>query len=380
MISEYRFDDQLAMLKATKDVTIIELFNHFEVVERLLSFFEKSAVNLIISQNIVSEIEVDLPQVNQLFIKPFDINLGKFLSSLSNVINRSDLVIICTIEKYFKHFSSFDWPPNTILLIHNGNFWLNYYSSIHLSEIKDFARLARSILFMHQRHRERILSKMKGIMFLAAHDKHSVDRGFKFAEKLLPFTILDMCICAMKCKMIMNLNENNDQNRDKNFTVLVPGSINYKTRDYDTLINALFKLKESILKPVTIVFLGKPKTQRDCKIQRIVQDMSSNLFRIITFEKHVSKFEYSSWFSRSDLCVLPMKKKVKYAECTEFYGITKFSGTLIDAYEFGKEVVLPQEYPLNESIYKKVVRYSNSTELATIIKLKVENSKALSQG
>lgn len=132
-------------------------------------------------------------------------------------------------------------------------------------------------------------------------------------------------------------------------TIVVPGAVKPKLRDYALLEQALVQFFTEYATPLRLVFLGA------CQHQDVVSYWQKFAKRyaqleLITFAATVSGETYTNWMAQAALVWLPLKQTVRFGPFAEHLGQSKVSGGVYDAIYYRKPLMVPDFYPCPKSI------------------------------
>lgn len=117
-------------------------------------------------------------------------------------------------------------------------------------------------------------------------------------------------------------------------TFVIPGATNEKLRDYDTIFNAISKLKKTgvVSAGNTQVFLLSKLTS-DSVARMVIKYEIKDI--VTTFDSFIEDSRYKEIFMKSHYCIIPTYKKSEY-------GKYKISGGYGEATAWGIEVIIPE--------------------------------------
>lgn len=257
-----------------------------------------------------------------------------------------DLVIIGTVHRYFNVFEKIAEKFNTSIICHNLNF----------VKASNFDLLS-SVFKEDYQYRLKLLLK-EGLL-----------RKSEVYQKAKNLLVLDQ---TLKCNVILNeaqhnqiksetLNEDYERSSEESFTflpifytkflekpknetytIVVPGEVSQKRRDYFELIIKLFN--QHLEKNINLILLGKARG----KELFFVKDVEEQLFENISikyFTEKVPQDVFDDYMQKADVLWCPIQQETQFLSQKELYGITKMSGNIGDAIKFGKLAIFPENYP-----------------------------------
>ena len=132
-------------------IALIELHSHTEVLSAFLHtlqgfdlrIFASSAFN---PEDMLPGYEQNMP----VFICSPKQSNSEFIAQYKLMLDSFDWLIFITLEKHFSFFARQSWRAKTILVIHNGNYWLDYQMSLSLNSLKNILRWAKSVVLRQE--------------------------------------------------------------------------------------------------------------------------------------------------------------------------------------------------------------------------------------
>ena len=328
-----------------KKIAYIELDTHAEIALNFMELMNDSkafSVDYYFSEKILRFFgfaqNVKLPENIK---KATPENLIQQLST-----DNYQLIIIGTVHRYFNVFEKIAEKFNTSIICHNLNFVKASNFDLLSSIFKEDFQFRLKLLL-----KEGLLSKSK---------------VYKKAKNLL---VLDQ---TLKCNVILNeaqhnqiksetLNEDYERSSEKSFTflpifytkflekpknetytIVVPGEVSQKRRDYFELIIKLFN--QHLEKNINLILLGKARG----KELFFVKDVEEQLFENISikyFTEKVPQDVFDDYMQKADILWCPIQQETEFFSQKEIYGFTKMSGNIGDAIKFRKLAVFPENYP-----------------------------------
>lgn len=233
------------------------------------------------------------------------------------------LIIIGTVHRYFNVFEKVAEKFNTSIICHNLNFVkaskLDLLSSIFK---EDFQYRLKLLLKEGLLRKSNVYQKAKNLLVL--------DRGFDSAQPD-KYTFLPIFYTKF-------LEKPNNQI----FTIVIPGAVSQRRRDYFKVIEKLFNQHLEI--NINLILLGKAKG----KELFLLNDVEEQLFENISikyFKEKVPQDVFDHYMQKADVLWCPIQQETEFFSQKEIYGFTKMSGNIGDAVKFGKLAVFPEDYP-----------------------------------
>lgn len=295
-----------------KKIAYIEIDTHAEIAADFMNLMNDSkgiSVDYYFSERIKNQIQTNSEAV--------------FLSDNSMILDqlkskKYDLVIIGTVHRYFNTFLNITNKYKTAVIVHN----LNFSKTSKLDLIKNVFKedvVYRLKLWWKEGlfNTSKVYKKSKNLLVL---DKEFVSQEYEF----LPLFYTKELV----------------QNKNERFTVVIPGGVSQKRRDYQHVLEVIQKTGRA--KNIEFVFLGKAKGDELEAIERI-----SNQFNITYFKERVSQEDFEMWMKKADVLWCPIQQQTEFFSQKEVYGKTKMTGNIGDAIKFGKIAVFPANYTSN---------------------------------
>jgi len=140
---------------------------------------------------------------------------------------------------------------------------------------------------------------------------------------------------------------------NKKIRFTVPGTVDRRRRDYETLLDAFEPLYD-YYQTFELVFLGK------------TYDTFDQPF-ITSFDERVPEKTYNEYLQSSDFIICPIVPETHTINTTtEYYGITK-SPNIFDAIKYRKPLIVPDSISIPANIISNTLTYSDSLSLFNII-------------
>jgi hypothetical protein len=243
-----------------------------------------------------------------------DTNSLFFQIKLNNIVKKKKIkkIIYLTICNYFfLSFASFK-SANLGITIHNANLWFGKNKS---EKLKYYIR--RLIIDNLKKHSSFFLVNSQNM-------KNYIDKNFpqKKPTHVMPFSL--------------RKNKQNYIKINKLYTVVYPGSINYKRRKYQKFI----KLAKSNPKDKFIV-LGSIANN---KKNYFIYNQLNKVKNIITFNRYLDNKEFIQIIKKSHVLFCDLQTKYRSSGNFEVYGKSKDSGISYLMNEFNMPSLLNKEF------------------------------------
>ncbi|MGG5210126.1 hypothetical protein ACQWU4_14465 [Chryseobacterium sp. MIQD13] len=298
-----------------KKIAYIEIDTHAEIAQAFINIMKHSSdfnVDYYFSKKIKDLVEEDGEQV-------FLSDSSMLLEQLK--LKKYDLIIIGTVHRYFNTFHALVQKyNNTAVIVHNMNF-----------SVASKGTLMKSIFKGDIIYRLKLWWK-EGLFYTS--------KAYRNARNLM---VLDEELVSGRYKFLpLFYSENFERQENDHLTVVIPGGVSQKRRDYHHVFKTIQNLKTQ--EKCEFIFLGKAK---DDELKQLV-NLSHRLPENVTiqyFSDRVSHTDFEKWMQKADVLWCPIRQKAEFFSRKETYGVTKMTGNLGDAIKYGKIAVFPKDYP-----------------------------------
>ncbi|WP_326982566.1 hypothetical protein VUJ46_20725 [Chryseobacterium sp. MYb264] len=303
-----------------RKIAYIEIDTHAEIAQSFLDVMKDStgfSVDYYFSKKIKDQID--------------DYNEDVFLSDSSMIleqlkVKKYDLIIVGTVHRYFNTFQTIAEKYNTSFIVHNINF-----TTISKSD------LIKNIFKEDLIYRLKLWWK-EGLFYTS--------KTYRKAKNLL---VLDEELASVSCQFLPIFYTKNDAfTENKVLTVVIPGGVSQKRRDYYSIFSKIKELENSIkegkseIKLLQFVFLGKASGNELTELINL--EGSVEYISIQYFSERVSPEGFEGWMQKADVLWCPIQEETTFFSQKEIYGKTKMTGNLGDAIKYGKSAVFPANY------------------------------------
>lgn len=302
-----------------KKIAYIEIDTHAEIAQSFMEIMNEGnvfSVDYYFSKKVKDQVVDDGESV--------------FLSDSSMILDqlkskRYDLIIIGTVHRYFNTFSVIAEKYNTAVIVHN----INFISATNFS-------LFKSIFKKDVIYRLKLLWK-EGLL-----------NSSKMYGKTKSLLVLDEALVSERLRFLPLFYTRHFEKPDnKVLTVVIPGGVSQKRRDYKKVFSAIKKIEQLYdsgvqRNPVEFVFLGKAEHSE----LKELTDLEHTLryVGVTYFSERVSLENFEKWMKKADVLWCPIQQETEFFSLKEIYGKTKMTGNIGDAIKFGKVAVFPQSY------------------------------------
>ncbi|SHF26168.1 hypothetical protein [Chryseobacterium vrystaatense] len=296
-----------------KKIAYIEIDTHAEIAQAFMSIMKDSSdfsVDYYFSKKIKDQVEEKGEAV--------------FLSDSSMIMEqlkskKYDLVIIGTVHRYFNTFHALVQKYNASVIVHNINF-----------SIASKASLMKSIFKGDVIYRLKLWWK-EGLFYTS--------KAYRNAKSLL---VLDEEISSDIYKFLpVFYSENFEKPENSSLTVVIPGGVSQKRRDYQHIFKIIKHLKTD--EKCEFIFLGKAKDSELKQLEKLSRTLPENV-SVQYFYDRVSNTDFEKGMQKADVLWCPIQQKTEFFSREEVYGHTKMTGNLGDAIKYGKIAVFPHDY------------------------------------
>jgi len=304
-----------------KNIAYIEIDTHAEIAADFMDLMSNShefSVDYYFSERILKQIKKGEESV-------FLSDSFMILDQLEN--QKYDLIIIGTVHRYFNTFLKITQSFNTSVIVHNINF-----STI--SKLDLFKNIFKADFTF------RLKLLLKESLF-------SASKVYQSAKNLL---VLDEEISSEKLKFLpLFYTRNFEKTVNDVFTIVIPGGVSQKRRDYKKVIREIQNLElniqnEGVFKSnlIEFIFLGKAKGEELKQLHNLEKSLKQ--IKIKFYSERVSSEEFDFWMKKADVLWCPIQSEAEFFSQKEIYGKTKMTGNIGDAIKFGKPAVFTQNY------------------------------------
>lgn len=257
------------------------------------------------------------------------------------------LIIIGTVHRYFNIFEKVAEKFNTSIICHNLNFVKASNFDLLSSVFKeDFKYRLKLLLKEGLLRKSNVYKKAKNLLVL---DENLTNENYK----TLPIFYTKF----------------SQKSENEIFTIVIPGAVSQKRRDYKSVIKKLKNLElnfeESELRRsetfventlsergssvgttqnLEIIFLGKASGKELEMLQNFEKNKPKNI-SIKYFTEKVPQNVFDDYMQKADILWCPIQQETEFFSQKEIYGVTKMSGNIGDAIKYGKLAIFPENYP-----------------------------------
>lgn len=340
-----------------KRVIILEHAAHFEVARAYARIFTAAGWEVVLSVN----------EQNATFLHPvFDgcstvtfqvLRAGsdeeQYWTRLDQIIENSNLVIVCSHETRGGGLLDKRGKTPWYLVIHDG---FNYLDPLrHLAwkgGIFQWLRIGKYIFSAYFSKRKKSALLYDGWLTPVEWPQEWVTKSGAKKVVYLPFL----------------WNETTTQPHNEKLHLVIPGTVNLRSRDYYMVADALELLSNKVReKGIKITLLGKYKGKKERHLIYMMLKSCGPKIELNYFYEHIDSQEFDAIMQSADLLWLPLHNEWQYGVVMEKGGVSCLSGNIGDWVRFGKTVMIPSHYPVPPLLHSKSKIYHNVNEAVDLI-------------
>lgn len=349
-----------------KVISVIELDYHAEVLDNLLELIKGCGIiiNVFTTNKIFEQLSREHQNREEIhyYLKDEYQKPTVFLKDHLNLINSSALLIINTLKSatHFLAISHIIAP--VVLRIHNVNFYFARRRSMALENLC-------KVPFSGYKHfYNRIFTKKEIFSIPKALKKTSIitlpnEKIKEYAASLSPKWLKGKKLEVLPFSY-HDSNISLSQHDEQAIKITIPGKVDFKRRDYYTFLYALDKIKNEIIYSVNLHILGKPANNNALEIIKKFKALENKHLKIITYNHYIPQDHFQEIIKESDFFVLPLKIKTNYLFWTEYYGLSKISGSISDIIRYAKPAIITEGYELGKDLDQFCENYRDKDDLA----------------
>ena len=291
----------------------------------------------------------------EIILKDKNESFNNFLKRIQKICSeRIDLLFINTIQETLldlPRFIMFKPKCKMILTIHSVNSWFSIKPEISLKKIFKTVDTNLSIILA----KYFILKKINAINVVYSPIKDYIKQKTDFNKPVftIPFGFHDK-----------QIDKSYSENKQDEIIFVVPGQIEEHRRDYETVMNAFENLFEKYSKKIKLILLGYPVGVYGKKILIKCQNLKEKGYKIIFYDSFVPEKEYDNIMKKVDFLLLPIKKlSFGLGVKKEYYGVTKASAAVFESIQYGKPMIIPDNFNIMEEMKSSTIKYKNSEDL-----------------
>lgn len=361
-------------------ISFIELDFHHDVVDGFCRTFSNSEVkvNFYIKKAVFDKLQKYEYVNSQNFTWTIYQNGSRksFLKSNIDKINNANCVFINTLSSEPKAYLSVKFIPKVILRVHNLNKLFRPIKSINIP-IKPFYLWKAFSYFIREVVYGQYLSSYKKIQKLTDYFTFPDESVKQFALEN-NFVTINKIAPSFSLKVFEEDNNIINSSKKDVFSITIIGGIDFRRRDYQTVLNVLNRLVPQLKHKIKLTLLGNSRTKHGNELLPKLQKLENDNFKLEYFNQSVSQEKFDEVISNTSIILSPIKVETLVEIYHETYGKTKISGSILDSIRFPIFTILPAQYSLGKEKQDLFGRYKDAEELFFLLKKYIENQNELS--
>ena len=356
----------MVKMQKKKNIGILEYHYHTKYLYTMAKIVKTKDTNVTIftTPDLLSKLKTYIKNISdyEIVLKKKNESLNSFLKRVEKICNEKiDLLFVNTIQETIldlPRFIGFKPKCKMILTIHSVNSWFSMKPELDLKKIFRTVdtNLSKPLIKLF------ILSRFDGINVIYPPIKDHIEKNIDYKKPVykIPFGFHE------KGKDI-------GKKSDK-ILFVVPGQIEEHRRDYDTVLDAF----EKNGKKAGLILLGYPVGNYGKKILKKCEKLKEKGFDIKYYDSFVPEEEYNNIMKKSDFLVFPIKiQSLGLGVTKEYYGLTKGSAAVFEAIQYGKPMIVPDNFNVVEELKNSAVKYTNKEDLGNRISDLIKDDKKL---
>ncbi len=276
-----------------------------------------------------------------------------YWSALDELIKNSNLVIVCSHEKRSGGLWHKSGKTPWYLVIHDG---YNYLNPLHHLAWKggplQWLRITKYLVSGYFTQRKKSAALYDGWLTPVPWPQVWQKKSGVKKVVYLPFL----------------WNESQSQPTSTGFQIVIPGTVNLRSRDYQMVNRVLELLASRDLKSgLKVILLGKINGKSERHLLYTMQKICGAAIELSYFTKAIDSQTFDHIMEEADLLWLPLHRQWQYGVVMEEGGISCLSGNIGDWVRFGKKALVPAHYPSPEILEEKRWTYKDGQEAADLI-------------
>lgn len=276
-----------------------------------------------------------------------------YWTALDELIKNSNLVIVCSHEKRSGGLWHNNGKTPWYLVIHDG---YNYLNPLHHLAWKggplQWLRIAKYLVSGYFTQRKKSAALYDGWLTPVPWPQEWQKKSGVKKVVYLPFL----------------WNESQSKPTSEGFQIVIPGTVNLRSRDYQMVNRVLELLASRDLKSgLKVILLGKINGKSERHLLYTMQKICGAAIELSYFTKAIDSQTFDHIMEEADLLWLPLHQQWQYGVVMEEGGISCLSGNIGDWVRFGKKALVPAHYPSPEILEEKRWTYKDGQEAADLI-------------
>jgi len=294
-----------------------------------------------------------------------------FLKKVERICtDRIDLLVVNTLRKW--QFLFFNPRCKKIFIPRNLNWWYQDTKSlrIHFNKIKEmhniFIKYPMFNCITGPVIRKLIICRYDGVIVEYPPFNKYIRDNFNYKKRIYFFPH-------------MAFENVPPQKRGDTVVFVVPGMVQKKRRDYNTILKVFEDLVSKYKESVELYLLGKPVGDSGHEVLFFCKKLKEKGYKIYYFKEYVSPEIFEEILYRADIILSPMKMnfKLRWYGIEETYTVTKGTGTFTNSIKYAKPVIVPKYYNVAEEINTSYLKYRDEFDLRDILENLICNREEL---
>lgn len=349
-----------------KRLILIEHAAHFEVARSYALLFASAGWEVVLAVN-----EQNADYLRPVFQERAEVSFhilkngeqeADYWSALDRIVDNSNLVIVCSHEKRAGGLVDDHWNTPAYLVIHDG---FNYLDPLSYLVWKggpvQWLRLLKYGLTGYFRKRKKLALQYDGWLTPVEWPQQWMAKSGAKKIVYLPFL----------------WNESSCQSHNEKLHLVIPGTVNLRSRDYVMVAKVLEILANRVTNGgLKLTLLGRIKGKSERHLLYTMLKISGSAIELNYFTNTIDSQTFDGIMEAADLLWLPLHKQWQYGVVMEKGGISCLSGNIGDWVRFGKMAMIPDHYPTPALLGEKRKSYRNATEAAQLIFELMQNPRS----
>lgn len=153
------------------------------------------------------------------------------------------------------------------------------------------------------------------------------------------------------------------------FSIMVPGTVEAKRRDYQLVIRFFKKYRDKLssIKPIKLILAGNANSAYGKQILSRLKQLNNDVFVVNGYNTDIETNEYTSLFCCSSIVWNPILVETRSLEnVVEQSSISHSPGFLIDQVHYGRPGIIPAAIQVHEKLKDCNFYYENEDDLLKI--------------
>ncbi|MEM6644099.1 MAG: glycosyltransferase [Bacteroidota bacterium] len=360
-------------------LVLIEFDYHAEVLRDTCLLLSKAEVDVYLLTTDKIWRQVALKEEN---LPRFTVNLVNrrskipaFVSAKLDEIHKMDLVLLNTLASHYQYFARTDFRIPLALRIHNtqtylgkkvrfdfGSGWQDWkYNLRHI--------FGKSIGKLDWYYRKKFLQKVNFFVFPSRAMVSFAQNNHQYASKVndivLPLTFYHPL-------------ESEQHDTKSRVSVVIPGTVEKKRRDYKIVVEALRSMDAHDLGKIALCLLGKIDDWYGREILNELLGLEG--LEVRHFSDFVPQDAFEQAMRRADFLLLPLQSKARYQIYREYYGSSKISGGESAMIKYGKPAMIPSFYKVDDALTEHALFFDSANELRGLLEKAASHKTEASDG